>query len=101
MNGINIKLCSKIEFNCGDTMGSSCWCNDFHLYLCLLQLLTVFVRIVLKEACSDKIDDYISTLTPETIVNNKIAFLPKSPRLIEGIDYYLENNNYVLKLFFI
>jgi hypothetical protein len=33
-------------------------------------------------------------------VNNKIAFLPKSPRLIEGIDYYLENN-YVLKLFFI
>jgi hypothetical protein len=31
MNGINIKLCSscKIEFNCGDTMGSSCWCNDF------------------------------------------------------------------------
>jgi NMD protein affecting ribosome stability and mRNA decay len=48
---------------------------------------------------SDKIDDYITTLTPETIVNNKIAFYPKSPRLIEGIDYYLENNNYVLKLF--
>jgi len=102
MNGINIKLCSSctIAFDCGDTISSSCWCNDFPPLFVPTTSIDCLCEACFKKACSDEIDDYISTLTPETIVNNKITLLPKSPRLLEGIDYYLENNNYVFKAFF-
>jgi hypothetical protein len=53
-------------------------------------------------ACSTKIDEYVATITPETATNTIAKDLPKTTNLLEGIDYYLENGNYVfLRLGFI
>ncbi|WP_244200156.1 DUF5522 domain-containing protein [Flavobacterium limicola] len=51
-------------------------------------------------ACSTKIDEYVATLSPETATDNKAKDLLKATNLIEGIDYYLENGNYVFKAWF-
>jgi hypothetical protein len=50
-------------------------------------------------ACSTKIDEYVATITPETATNT-IAKDFKTTNLLEGIDYYLENGNYVFKAWF-
>ncbi|WP_242008615.1 DUF5522 domain-containing protein [Flavobacterium glaciei] len=47
-----------------------------------------------------KIDEYVATLSSETATDNKAKDLPKTTNLIEGIDYYLENGNYVFKAWF-
>jgi hypothetical protein len=103
MDGIKIKQCSNCAaaFNCGDTaVGNSCWCNDFPPLFVPTSTIDCFCPTCFKKACSDKIDTYIKALTRETIDDNKITLLQKSVRLIEGIDYYLENSNYVFKPFF-
>ena len=103
MNGSKEKQCSScgVDFGCGDTAGgSSCWCNDFPPLFVPTTAIDCLCPNCFKKSCSEKIDEYIATLNPETVFHNKAALLPKSNNLIEGIDYYLEKGNYVFKAFF-
>lgn len=103
MNRIKVKQCSScgIDFGCGDTTeGSKCWCNDFPPLFVPTTAIDCLCPVCFKKSCSQKIDEYVNTLTPETALHNKATLLPKSTHLIEEIDYYLENGNYVFKAFF-
>jgi hypothetical protein len=103
MNSIRVKQCSTcgIDFGCGDlSETSTCWCNDFPPLFVPTTTIDCLCPICFKKSCSDKIDEFVIRLTPETALQNKAALLPKSTHLIEGIDYYLENGNYVFKAFF-
>jgi hypothetical protein len=103
MNGIKVKNCStcKKPFNCGDTSGGiACWCNDFPPIFVPTDVVDCLCPSCFTAACSEKIEDYVSTLTAETAPKNIAKDLPKSTTLIEGIDYYLENGNYVFKAWF-
>lgn len=100
MNSIKVKNCSSCgtPFNCGDTPeGTSCWCNDFPPIFTPSKVVDCLCPSCFKNACSVKIEEYVATVTPETATENKAATLPKTTNLIEGIDYYLENGNYVFK----
>jgi hypothetical protein len=103
MKGIKEKQCSScgVNFGCGDTAeGSTCWCNDFPPLFVPTTAIDCLCPACFKNSCSEKIEEYVSPLTPETAVHNKATLLPKSTHLIEGIDYYLENGKYVFKAFF-
>ena len=103
MNGIKAKQCSSCgtNFGCGDTLeGTRCWCNDFPPIFVPTTAIDCLCPKCFKDSCSDKIEEYVKTLTQETVLHNKATSLPKSNNLIEGIDYYLENGNYVFKAFF-
>ena len=50
----------------------------------------------LHNATKKKIDAYVDEMTVEKALNNNIAKdLPPAKQLIEGIDYYMENTNFV------
>lgn len=103
MNVIKVKNCSNCSkaFNCGDTLeGSKCWCNDFPPIFAPSDAIDCFCPTCFKNACSAKIEEYVSTITPETATENRAKDLPQSSNLVEGIDYYLENGNYVFKAWF-
>ena len=100
---VRVKICATCgtSFNCGDSEGGiACWCNDFPPIFKPLETDDCLCPVCFKQACVVKIEEYVATITPETATNNKAAFLPKQTSLIEGIDYYLENNNYVFKEWF-
>lgn len=103
MNALKIKVCSecKSTFNCGDSPeGIVCWCNAFPPIFELEEGKDCLCSNCFKKSCSDKIDAFVAEITPEKAINNKAANLPKSNTLIEGIDYYIENGNYVFKAWF-
>lgn len=103
MNAIKVKNCSScsIAFNCGDTVGGSkCWCNDFPPIFAPSDVIDCLCPSCFKNACVVKIEDYVSTITPEIATENRAKDLPKSTNLIEGIDYYLENGKVVFKKWF-
>ncbi|WP_300564539.1 DUF5522 domain-containing protein [Flavobacterium sp.] len=103
MNVIKVKNCSTCgnEFNCGDTLdGMKCWCNDFPPIFAPTDVIDCLCPSCFKNACVQKIDDYVKTVSPEKAVENKAAALPKTTSLVEGIDYYLENGNYVFKAWY-
>jgi Family of unknown function (DUF5522) len=50
----------------------------------------------LHKATKEKIDGYVAEMTVDKALNNNIAKdLPEAKQLIEGIDYYMENTNFV------
>jgi len=103
MNGIKKKHCSSCQkpFNCGDTIeGESCWCNDFPPIFNPFDIADCLCPSCFKKACSDKIDEFVATITPETAIGNKASLLPETTQIIEGIDYYFEDGNYVFKPWF-
>jgi hypothetical protein len=60
-----------------------------------------FAQVALQRLVPLKLTD-VATITPETATNTIAKDLPKTTNLLEGIDYYLENGNYVfLRLGFI
>ena len=102
-NTIRVKNCSACGdvFNCGDTPeGSKCWCNNFPPIFTPSEVVDCLCSICFKASCSSKIDEYLAKKTPENALNNKAKYLPKITNLLEGIDYYIENGNYVFKAFF-
>ena len=103
MNTIKIKKCSvcKTPFDCGDTVqGNACWCNDFPPIFDPFDIADCLCPSCFKTACSDKIDEFVATITPETAIGNKASLLPETSNIIEGIDYYFEDGNYVFKPWF-
>ena len=103
MSAPKTKICSSCEaaFSCGDISSENkCWCNDYPPIFNLADGGDCLCPVCFKEACEDKIDAYIETLSPKKALNNKAMLLPKTDNLIEGIDYYIENGNYVFKAWF-
>lgn len=103
MNSIKVKNCSTCEkpFNCGDTLeGRQCWCNDFPPIFNPSDSIDCLCPSCFTTACSIKIDEYVATISSGTAMDNKAKDLPKTTNLVEGIDYYLENGNYVFKAWF-
>ena len=103
MNSIKVKNCSTCEqpFNCGDTSeGRNCWCNDFPPIFSPSDTIDCLCPSCFASACSIKIEEYVATVTPETAIQNRAKDLPQSTHIVEGIDYYLENGNYVFKAWF-
>jgi len=102
-NTIRIKNCSTCgtPFHCGDTPeGSTCWCNNFPPIFAPSEIVDCTCFSCFTTVCSTKIDEYVATLSYETATDNKAKDLPKNTSLIEEIDYYLENGNYVFKAWF-
>ena len=103
MNLIKVKNCSTCgtAFNCGDTPeGSKCWCNDFPPIFTPTDVIDCLCPGCFKNACAVKIEEYVTTVSPESALENRAKDLPKSTSLMEGIDYYIENGNYVFKAWF-
>src|SRR6478752_732816 len=103
MNIIKVKNCSTCgtAFNCGDTPeGSKCWCNDFPPIFAPSDIVDCLCPNCFKSSCSVKIDEYVATVSAESASENLAKDLPKTENLIEGIDYYIENGNYVFKEFY-
>jgi len=103
MNIIKVKNCSTCgtAFDCGDTPeGNKCWCNDFPPIFQPSDIVNCLCPNCFKSACSVKIDEYVATVSPESALENKAKDLPKTVSIVEGIDYYIENGNYVFKEFF-
>ena len=103
MNSIKVKNCSTCgnPFNCGETPdGIKCWCNNFPPIFALSEVVDCLCCSCFTMSCSIEIDKYVATLSSKTATDNKAKDLPKTSHLIEGIDYYLENGNYVFKAWF-
>ena len=103
MNTIKVKLCSSCgtSFDCGDiSKEKKCWCNDFPPIFNFSDAGDCLCPNCFKNSCSIKIDEYVTTISPENALENIAKDLPKTTHLIEGIDYYLENGNYVFKAWF-
>ncbi|TGD56696.1 DUF5522 domain-containing protein [Flavobacterium humi] len=100
MNVIKVKNCSTcgIAFDCGDTpAGIQCWCNGFPPIFSPSDVIDCLCPVCFKSACAAKIDEYVAGISPQTAPGNKAKDLPETTNLLEGIDYYIENGNYVFK----
>ena len=103
MTTLTTKICSSCEssFSCGALSAENkCWCHDFPPIFTLSEEGDCLCPDCFKEACTDKIDAYVETLDPKKAHESKISSLPKTEKLIEDIDYYIENGNYVFKAWF-
>lgn len=50
----------------------------------------------LKIAVQERIAEYVQTITPQNALDNIAKDLPKSEKMVEGIDYYInEDGNFV------
>ena len=97
---INTKLknCSacKMPFTCGDTTESSCWCNQYPAIFNPDPLVDCLCQECLHKATVEKIDKYVSSLSPqEARTNNKAKDLSETCPPIPNIDYYIENGLFV------
>ncbi len=93
------KTCSScgIVFGCStEDNGNSCWCNRYPPLFTPDPVINCMCPQCLHEATKEKIDAYVAGMTVEKALNNNIAKdLPPSKQLIQGIDYYIENLNFV------
>ncbi len=103
MNTIKEKHCStcKKPFDCGATPEEEvCWCNDFPPIFNSFSIADCLCPSCFKKAISVKIDEFVTSVTPETAIGNKASLLPETTQITEGIDYYFEEGNYVFKPWF-
>jgi hypothetical protein len=92
------KKCSNCssDFSCGNTESDGgCWCNNFPAIFQLNSEADCLCPACLKKAAIKKINEYVQSLSPEDALNNTAKDLPKTKDLIEGIDFYKENSNYI------
>ena len=89
--------CCGIVFGCStEDNGNSCWCNRYPPLFTPDPVINCMCPQCLHEATKEKIDAYVAEMTVEKALNNNIAKeLPPSKQLIQGIDYYIENLNFV------
>jgi len=89
MEGVRKKTCPvcKSSFDCT----TNCWCNDFPSIMPMNPERGCLCKNCLKKEVTKKIDEYLSNLTPEK--RKKIQNLGPVKNTVEGIDYYINNNN--------
>ena len=99
------KACKKCEKNnyCTVESNDGCWCNNYPSLEKLSELSGIDFEIsgtcrcegCLKEEIKGKIDLYVESFI-DGKVKNVAPLIPNGrPKLIEGIDYYLEKNYWV------
>ena len=92
------KSCSTcgIPFTCGVTDSKTCWCNEYPAIFVPNLEIDCLCPDCLKTATIKKVTEYVSSLTPlEAINNNKAKDLPKTDKLINGLDYYMDDGKFV------
>lgn len=100
---IKQKTCSQCSsvFNCGITESDgNCWCNNFPPLFQPDYEKDCLCPECLKSATKNKINEYVDALSPEEALNNKAKDLPKTEKLLEDIDFYMENGNCVFTAWF-
>lgn len=103
MNTIRQKYCSVCNdpFGCGNESDTKkCWSNDLPPIFTLDGISDCLCPPCLQQATVAKIEEYVATITPENAKDNKAKDLPKTTHFIENIDYYIENEKYVLTKWF-
>ncbi len=91
------KTCNQCKqaFDCGLTEGNSCWCAKYPPIFEPDPAIDCYCPACFYEAIKLKIDFFVSEMTPERAKTDNKAKGIVSLSLMEGIDYYLENGNYV------
>ena len=93
-------LCKEI-FSCtASADNKGCWCFDYPFILDTKLAGDCLCPNCLKTKCTLKIDEYVATISPENAYQNLAKDLPKTNALINDIDYYIANGNYVFKPWF-
>jgi len=95
---MKIKICSKCQksFHCGSgNPDSGCWCGELPHIGQIDGIHDCLCPTCLKEDILQKIERFVQDYKSGKIDN--IAPKYANPKLIEGIDYYVENGLYVFK----
>lgn len=103
MGSDKIKTCTncKKQFGCTNTEANgSCWCDSFPPIFPLIEGNDCLCPDCLKIETINKINAFVATITPENAKNNTVKDLPQTKKLLEDIDYYIENGNYVFTKWF-
>lgn len=98
------KTCSicGANFDCGNTEKDNCWCYNFPPVFSLNKEGDCLCTDCLTKETIHKINEYINSLSPDEVLhNNKVKNLPQSNKLLEGIDFYIENKNYVFTAWYL
>ena len=89
MEDIKIKTCPICNSNFDCT--TNCWCNDFPSIMPINPERGCLCKNCLKKEVAKKIDTYLSNLTPKK--RKTIQNLGSVKNTVEGIDYYINNDN--------
>lgn len=94
-----LKVCSICgnSFACGfDDREKACWCTDLPPIMPMDPTVDCRCPTCLRAIVKEKIGEYVATINPKSAPGNLAKDLPKSEKLVEGIDYYInEAGNYV------
>lgn len=92
------KACSTCGtgFECGNNSAQPCWCSHFPAIMPLAEGQDCRCPACLKTAVKEKIDDYLQQNPAPAIIPEHY----KNKQLIEYIDYYVENGNWVFTAWF-
>ena len=90
------KICMECgaPFTCGHEEGE-CWCNDFPPIMPLDFKKGCCCPACLKKAIKAKINEFVKTVTPANAKNCLPPNIVQNTKLLEGIDFEIENGNYV------
>jgi len=92
------KRCSECgaPFTCGIIDEQTpCWCNDFPAIFNPDSGQDCLCYNCLKKSTIKIVNEYSNSVTAKEALNNKAKELPKTCKLIEELDYYLEDGKYV------
>ncbi|MBI1769659.1 MAG: hypothetical protein HYR67_14925 [Bacteroidetes bacterium] len=91
----NCSVCGN-SFTCGAVEEDQwCWCNDFPAIMPLDFDQDCRCPECLKKVVKEKDDRFIKTLPPENAVKSIAKNYVDTGKLVEGIDYYIENDRWV------
>ncbi|PTQ89701.1 DUF5522 domain-containing protein [Agitococcus lubricus] len=87
------KKCSVcgVAFACGNTGQQACWCSQYPALMPVIEGQDCYCSNCLTNIIKEKISDFVQ----HNPVNMAIPKQYHNIQLIEDIDYYLENGNFV------
>jgi len=92
------KYCSEcgVAFTCGEgEENKKCWCNDFPPLMPVDFKKDCRCPECLKKIIKEKVEEFVKTITPENAASCLTEKYFKKGKLIEEIDYEIENGNWV------
>jgi hypothetical protein len=102
---VKVKTCSicGAQFVCGpQDEEEDCWCCDYPPIMPLDFSQDCRCPACLKEIVKEKIAEYLKTITPENALNSIAPKYATNGRLVEEIDYYLnENGQFVMTAWYL
>lgn len=102
VTAVKNKNCSNCgnSFVCGNSNGQSCWCNDLPPIFNPDSGIDCFCPTCLKQAVIKKTDAFVSSFYTSGAIKNRAKDLPGTDKLVEGVDYYMEDNMFVFKAWY-